>query len=156
MDGDGRDDLAYLTGFGVSISGFFSYVYPYYMDLPGVNIVVRRSTSSAGSLSFDTPISSYWSWDIIDFYPPGLSFIPPSVSPEFDWFGYLYYYNLNFYQTPTDGWLSKGGDVNRDGRQELNLTFSYGLRYVPRWWGGTHQLGLYPGELPGHVPGESV
>ncbi len=63
-----------------------------------------------------------WSWPAIDVWPaPG---IPP------DWEDY-FNSNLGLYETPTDVLLSKGGDMDGDGREELNLVVKHDLGYFP-------------------------
>jgi RHS repeat-associated protein len=104
VDADGRDDLNYAT------IGVPQTLLPWHV--PGINIYVRKNTSSGGGLSFASAQLRFWSWPLAE------ETAPPDIPP--DWADYIYA-GYGIYQAVTDTWLSEGGDFNGDGREELNL-----------------------------------
>jgi RHS repeat-associated protein len=102
-DGDGRDDLVYVTG--ASFAPFWGN--PNVM-LPVLELAVRRNTATYGSLSFAAPVTSQaqlypFFVNMPGYPPPGT----PAVAQLTAW-------------TP-----SAGGDLDGDRHQELKVQTSY-------------------------------
>lgn len=102
QDGDGRDDLFYTTG-----TSSYYIIYPQ-VTWSAIHTAVRRNTSAGGSLSFDSPVSGSIGTHDSPFLPNSF---PPGAT--------------NFAATLPLYSITKGGDVDGDGRQELALSAAF-------------------------------
>ncbi len=118
-DGDGRADLVYSTGVGTGEGPYNSWdIYP------TMGMAVRINTFSGSGPSFGSPVTST---------PLLFSLLPYGAVGETIPYGAV----LNSWVDWVE--LSKGGDINGDGREEINGHFQFGWCldfYEWTWWDG--------------------
>lgn len=112
VNGDDRDDLVYPTyasGMGYQPLNDFR-----------VFLSVRHSTATAGSPSFASPVDVYHIWPV--GYPYTM---PPNWEETVP-----YWSNWDTMYSEVFPTLSKGGDANGDGREDLNVQLSWNWYFI--------------------------